>query len=80
VAQTLAVRARTDVKAGEEITFFYPSTEWKMVRPFVCLCGAPGCIGYVAGAKYLPLDRLAQYFINPHIRKLAAEALAQAAA
>jgi len=75
VAQALAVRARTDLKIGEEVTFFYPSTEWEMVRPFECLCGAPNCIHYVAGAKYLSLDILAHYFINHHIRKLAAEAL-----
>lgn len=22
------------------VTFFYPSTEWKMVQPFDCLCGS----------------------------------------
>ena len=23
------------------VTFFYPSTEWEMVQPFVCRCAAP---------------------------------------
>src|SRR5271167_540164 len=27
-AQALRVRAAVDLKAGDEITFFYPSTEW----------------------------------------------------
>jgi len=22
------------------VTFFYPSTEWKMAQPFDCLCGS----------------------------------------
>jgi len=77
VTRELAVRAWTALKCGEEVTFFYPSTEWRMVRPFHCLCGAPDCIKYVAGAERLPVDLLARYHLNPHIRKLAAEALAQ---
>jgi SET domain len=67
----LAVRAWTALKVGEEVTFFYPSTEWKMVRPFDCLCGAPDCIRHVAGAEDLPVDLLARYHVNFHIRKLA---------
>ena len=73
-------RAWEELKIGEEVTFFYPSTEWEMVRPFVCLCGAPGCIRYVAGAKYLSADLLGHYFISPHVRTLVATALAQVAA
>lgn len=80
LTEQLEVRAWRELKIGEEVTFFYPSTEWEMVRPFVCLCGAPGCIRYVAGAKYLSPDLLGHYFINPHVRKLVAAALAQVAA
>lgn len=36
--------------------------------------------GQVAGAKYLPIDILSHYFINPHIRELAMSALLKAAA
>jgi hypothetical protein len=39
-AQALSVRAAVDLKEGDEITFFYPSTEWDMLRPFECLCRA----------------------------------------
>jgi len=74
-AQALRVRAAVDLKAGDEITFFYPSTEWDMVRPFECLCGAHNCIGFVAGAQYLPIDSLRRYFINSHIRELLLEAV-----
>lgn len=26
------------LKEGDELTFFYPSTEWSMAQPFDCLC------------------------------------------
>jgi hypothetical protein len=74
LAHALCVRAATDLKAGDEITFFYPSTEWDMVRPFECLCGAHNCIGFVAGAQHLCIATLRRYFLNAHIQELAAEA------
>ncbi len=67
----LTVRACRDIASGEEVNFFYPSTEWKMDRPFICLCGAPECIRLVAGAFYVSLDVLGKYFINAHIREMA---------
>jgi SET domain-containing protein len=73
-AQALGVRTAVDLKEGDEITFFYPSTEWDMVRPFECLCGARECIGFIAGAQHLSIEILRRYFINAHIQKLAAEA------
>jgi len=69
-AETLTVRAARDILAGEELGFFYPSTEWDMARPFQCACGAAECIGLVAGAKHLSESMLSRYFINPHIREL----------
>jgi hypothetical protein len=77
-AERVVVAAR-DVAAGEELTFFYPSTEWDMDRPFRCLCGAPECLGTVAGARYLAPETLARYFLNPHIRRLLAQAAGAAA-
>jgi hypothetical protein len=62
--------ALRDLAPGDELTFFYPSTEWEMNHPFTCRCGAPQCIRLVAGAKFLPADVLGRYFINPHIRDL----------
>ena len=75
----LEVLAARDVQAGEELTFFYPSTEWEMDRPFICLCGAPQCVRLVAGAKYLSVDTLSRYFINQHIRDMVVETLTQTA-
>ena len=66
----LTVTAARDIAPGEELNFFYPSTEWKMDRPFICQCGARPCLRLVAGAKYLSVDRLSRYFINEHIREM----------
>lgn len=74
---SLTIRAIREIAVGEDLTFFYPSTEWELDRPFVCLCGAPECIRLVAGAKYLAVDVLRKYFINQHIRELIAVSLAE---
>ncbi len=73
----LTVVSARDIAAGEELTFFYPSTEWEMDRPFICLCGAPQCVRLVAGAKHLSIDTLSHYFINAHIREMIFATLAQ---
>lgn len=64
-----------DLKAGDDLSFFYPSTEWYCARPFECRCGAGEdvCIGTQQGAYFLSKDKLDQYFINKHILELAAE-------
>ncbi|MFN8489114.1 MAG: SET domain-containing protein-lysine N-methyltransferase [Caldilineaceae bacterium] len=77
--EALTVRAARDIAMGDELTFFYPSTEWVMDRPFICLCGAPQCIRLVAGAKYLTVETLGRYFINRHIREAIMQFLANAA-
>jgi hypothetical protein len=59
-----------EIKAGDELTFFYPSTEWEMDAPFICLCGASNCIHVVAGARFLPLSTLEAHYLNRHIREM----------
>jgi hypothetical protein len=66
-ALSRTVTACREIKAGDMLTFFYPSTEWHMDRPFACQCGAPECVGYIAGARYLSTDTLSRYFVNAHI-------------
>lgn len=56
-----------DIEKGEAITFFYPSTEWDLHRPFSCLCNSKQCLKVIKGAKYLSDKLLSQYFVNPHI-------------
>ena len=73
----LLVFAARDLQADDELTFFYPSTEWEMSSPFICLCGAANCIHVVAGARFLPLSTLEGHFLNYHIRQLMFELLNQ---
>jgi hypothetical protein len=68
----LTVTAARDIAPGEELNFFYPSTEWKMDQPFICQCGAHHCLRLVAGAKYLSVDILSRYFLNEHVREMLA--------
>lgn len=58
------------LKQGQDVTFFYPSTEWDMTQPFECNCGAEKCLGLVRGAQHLEDGVLQRYWLNPHIRRL----------
>ena len=71
----MLVFASRDIAVGEELTFFYPSTEWEMASPFVCMCGAPNCIHVVAGARFLPASTLENYYLSRHIREEISELL-----
>lgn len=68
--ENMVVVACRDIKAGDELSFFYPSTEWEMAAPFICLCGSPSCIHVVAGARFLPLSTLEHHYLNCHIREM----------
>ena len=63
------------IEKGDELSFFYPSTEWEMDAPFICLCGASSCIHVVAGARFLPLSTLEHHYLNTHIRDMMIELL-----
>lgn len=65
--ETLELQAIRDIKAGEELSFFYPSTEWEMDAPFDCLCQSSRCLKKIAGAKFLTIETLSQYMLNRHI-------------
>ncbi len=71
----LLMYACRDIAKGEELSFFYPSTEWEMDAPFICLCGSSNCIHVVAGARFLPLSTLEHHYLNPHIREMMIELL-----
>ena len=55
------------ILCGEEVTFFYPSTEWKMTEPFDCLCRNDNCLGRIQGAAYLGHDNLSNYRLSDYI-------------
>lgn len=59
-----------DLKAGDPLTFFYPSSEWEMAQPFRCNCGAETCLSQISGAKDMDVDDLKRYWLNGHIEKL----------
>ena len=70
VGQVVALRP---IRAGEQLTFFYPATEWAMASPFRCACGNDGCLGMITGAVALEPRVLERYALNDHILLLAAE-------
>lgn len=73
--ENMKMVAYRDIEKGEELFFFYPSTEWQMDAPFICLCGSANCINVVAGARFLPLSTLERHYLNPHIREYMIELL-----
>ncbi|AXQ28683.1 SET domain-containing protein [Solimonas sp. K1W22B-7] len=75
-ADARTVTACRAILPGDMLSFFYPSTEWDMARPFACQCGEPECVGYIAGARYLSTDTLSRYKVSPHIIGMIGAALA----
>jgi hypothetical protein len=61
------------LREGDELTFFYPSTEWDMSQPFDCLCGEKECRGRIAGAKDMSVDVLDEYWLSKHVEELLAK-------
>jgi hypothetical protein len=68
-----------DISAGDELTFFYPSTEFAMASPFNCFCGANNCLHKIQGASFLSQEVIHNYkftdFIMqklniPHLQKV----------
>lgn len=56
------------IQPGDEITFFYPSSEWEMDRTFDCHCKSPLCLGHIAGAKNLTKQQRSHYRFTDYIR------------
>jgi hypothetical protein len=57
------------LQPGEELTFFYPSTEWDMSQPFVCNCKTPGCLQLINGASNLDRSTLNKYRLTDFIKQ-----------
>ncbi|CAE6412791.1 unnamed protein product [Rhizoctonia solani] len=65
------LRALRDIQVEEELSFFYPSTEWDMDQGFQCRCQAKNCLGYIRGAKDLSRAQVVERgFISSYISKL----------
>lgn len=63
-----AMVALRPIQAQDAITYFYPSTEWAMDRPFACLCGTASCLSEIAGASQTDRAVLGRYRLAPHIQ------------
>ena len=79
--ENLQVRVADDrpIEVGDELTFFYPSTEWDMVQPFRCSCTAPNgvCQVWISGARDMDRAGLTRYWLNRHVHELLAESEAR---
>ncbi|MFD7026604.1 SET domain-containing protein-lysine N-methyltransferase [Streptomyces sp. NPDC059917] len=66
------VFASTDIRAGEEITFHYNTTEAHLAEPFACRCATAWCTGRIAGfAAAHPAERERLWpWAAPHLRAL----------
>jgi hypothetical protein len=65
-----------EIQPGDELTFFYPSTEWEMAQPFDCYCGAAECMGVITGAANMSMETLSKYRLTDFIRRKLASSLA----
>jgi len=63
--------ALKNISRGDELRFFYPSTEWEMAAPFICNCGAAQCLQLVNGAARLSSATLSSYRLTAFIREMA---------
>lgn len=68
--RTMQLRAVAPICEGDELTFFYPSTEWAMSKAFECHCGSAHCLGRIQGAAYLDDESLKRYDLAEHIKDL----------
>jgi non-ribosomal peptide synthetase component F len=68
----LHVIAIRPIRAGEELTFNYNSTEFDMTSPFACHCGSPVCHGMIRGFTHLTADERERLrpLLSPHLRRL----------
>jgi hypothetical protein len=66
-----------DIDANEEVSFFYPSTEWSMEQVFNCACRSANCLGEIKGAMYLNRNLLPFYKFTPHIMEKLHEQLSE---
>ncbi len=77
---TMQLVALKELAVEEEMTFFYPSTEWKMTQSFNCYCGSNNCLGEIRGAAYLSKEAVGHYrftdFIQQQLAKRAAKKVA----
>jgi hypothetical protein len=65
----MKVVALKDIAEGDEMTFFYPSTEWDMAQPFTCYCGCSNCLGEIRGAAHISPEIINTYTLTRFIQQ-----------
>ncbi|MEO8403149.1 MAG: SET domain-containing protein-lysine N-methyltransferase [Chitinophagaceae bacterium] len=66
---TMKVIALKPISEGDEMTFFYPSTEWDMSQPFKCHCGCSNCLGEIRGAAHIKPEIIKGYTLTRFIQQ-----------
>jgi hypothetical protein len=54
-----------EIRAWDEITFHYNSTEYEIAEPFACQCGSLFCVGEIRGFRFL--TRAARLRLEPFL-------------
>lgn len=67
---TYQLIALENIQVKEELTFFYPSTEWQMTQPFACNCGNSNCLQQIQGAAFISKLVLSNYKLTSFIQKM----------
>jgi hypothetical protein len=64
--------SRSPIRAGEEITFNYNTTEWEISSPFNCACGSQNCGHVIRGFRYLTGAQRSDLraLLSPYLRSL----------
>ncbi len=65
--QQMQLVAIQKIEPGDELLFFYPSTEWEMAQPFDCFCGNKCCLQQIRGAAYLTAEEASRYRLTAFI-------------
>jgi hypothetical protein len=58
-----------EIQPGDELMFFYPSSEWKMEQAFDCFCGTPQCLHNIQGAAFLSDEEAMRYRLTDFIKE-----------
>jgi len=72
-AMVIRVSRGRGLEVGDELTFWYPSSEWVMDQPFECVCRSGKCKGLISGAGKMDRGMLGEYWLNEHIERMLEE-------
>ncbi len=65
----MRVIALKEIQPGDELMFFYPSSEWAMTQAFDCFCGTAKCLHRIQGASHLTDEEAARYKLTDFIQE-----------